>query len=81
MSKKRLGRPRKSPPKETEFSLWLTGLMDWRALTPANLAAALDVRVETVYGWLAGDDPENPKVVRAALVAIYGEPPDEISVR
>lgn len=50
--------------------------MAWKQVTVPNVALALGYRPETVYGWLAGDDPENTKVVKAALIGIYGgEPP------
>lgn len=73
VSKKSPGRPRKTPPLETDFALWLREFMKEKGLTVAMVAAALTVRGETVYGWLAGEKVDNEKMAKTSLVAIYGE--------
>lgn len=72
MSKIGRGRPRKKPPRDSDFALWLRAYMKHYGIKATNVAAALEVRIETVYGWLAGERPENAKTTKTTLVAIYG---------
>jgi len=69
------GRPRKNPPTDSEFARWLNAFMKEYGLSQSNVAAALQMRVETVYGWLAGDPVKNEALVKTALIAVYGRAP------
>ena len=75
LSKKTIGRPRKTDPRPSEFSVWLRDFMSENALTVENVSAACHVTKKAVYGWLSGTTPENSVAVKTMLIAIYERVP------